>query len=247
VSEHAAALVIRSVDFSETSKVLTLFTRELGKLRVLAKGSRRLKSRFEVALDLLSVCSIAVRRKPTAELDLLTEAVLVERFDGLRRDLPALYAGYYVAEILDGLTQPADPHPSLYDLTVETLRQLAEGRDRLIWLCRYQLLLLVQLGYAPNLQSCAGCGAAVALASKMEYSIATGGIVCGECARLQPHGLVVQGGMVQALRLLGASEASKVSRLSLSRRARAELWNVTRASIEYLLGRRPRTATLIEL
>ena len=95
--DHAVGIVIRSVDFSETSKVVTLFTREFGKLGALAKGGRRAKGSFEGSLDVLSVFRIGVIRKPSADLDLLTEARLEERFAGLGRDLQALYAGFFAA------------------------------------------------------------------------------------------------------------------------------------------------------
>src|SRR5215218_6369301 len=101
---RSMAVVLRAVDVFETSKVVTLFTRELGKASALAKGARRLKSPFGSGLDLLSVCDIVLLHKASEALDLLTEAVLAERFDSLRRDLPALYAGYYVAELLGDLT-----------------------------------------------------------------------------------------------------------------------------------------------
>src|ERR1700680_3387842 len=110
-SEKAQALVLRTTDWSETSRIATLWTRESGKVRVLAKGGRRLRSNFEVALDLLSVCSIVLLRKTPGGLDLLTEARVDERFPALRSDLPALYAGYYIAELLDIGTEERDPHP----------------------------------------------------------------------------------------------------------------------------------------
>src|SRR4051812_49882730 len=105
VAEKAVALVVRGVDFSETSRIVTLWTREFGKVRVLAKGGRRLKSNFESALDLLTLCSIVLLRKSSSGLDLLTEAQVGERFPRLRADLAALYAAYYVAELLSDWTQ----------------------------------------------------------------------------------------------------------------------------------------------
>ena len=120
------ALVLRSVDVFETSKVLTLFTRDLGKVSALAKGARRLKSPFASGLDLLSVCDIVLLHKASDALDLLTEAVLVERHEPFRRDLAALYAGYYVAELLHDLTDHHDPHPRLFDAARVTLA--APGR-----------------------------------------------------------------------------------------------------------------------
>ena len=128
-TERATALVVRGTDWSETSRIVTLFTREFGKVRALAKGGRRLKSNFEVALDLLNVCEVAFIRKATDGLDLLTEARVAERFPALRAELPALYAGYYVAELLADGTHDYDPHPGLFDVAVATLRGLATRAD----------------------------------------------------------------------------------------------------------------------
>src|SRR5437588_4652182 len=99
-AEKATALVLRTTDWSETSRIATLWTREFGRVRVLAKGGRRLKSNFESALDLLTVCSIVLLRISSRGLDLLTEAQVVRRFTRLRNVLQALYAAYYVAELL---------------------------------------------------------------------------------------------------------------------------------------------------
>src|SRR4051794_32423746 len=99
-TEKAQALVLRTTDWSETSRIATLWTRELGKVRAVAKGGRRLRSSFESALDLLTLCSIVLLRKSSGGLDLLTEAQVVRRFPRLRSDLGALYAAYYVAELL---------------------------------------------------------------------------------------------------------------------------------------------------
>src|SRR5437868_15068591 len=121
-AEKATALVLRTTDWSETSRIATLWTREFGKVRVLAKGGRRLKSNFESALDLLTLCSIVLLRKSSGGLDLLTEAQVKERFPRLRADLPALYAAYYIAELLSEWTQEYDPHPAIFDEALGALR-----------------------------------------------------------------------------------------------------------------------------
>src|SRR5918995_222813 len=125
-AEKALALVVRGTDWSETSRITTLFTREFGKVRALAKGGRRLKSNFDVAFDLLTVCQIMFLRKAHGGLDLLTEARLEEQFPVLRQNLPALYAGYYVAELLADGTQDYDPHVPLFDAAIQTLRSLGK-------------------------------------------------------------------------------------------------------------------------
>ena len=92
-SEKANAIVLRVVDYSETSCIATLFTREFGKVRGLAKGARRPKGPFESALDLLAHCRIVFLHKPSEALDLFTEAKLLRRFRPVGRDLANWYAG----------------------------------------------------------------------------------------------------------------------------------------------------------
>src|SRR5947209_9313203 len=146
-AEKALALVLRTTDWSETSRIATLWTREFGKVRVLAKGGRRLKSNFESALDLLTLCSIVFLRKSSGGLDLLTEAQVAERFPRLRTDLPALYAAYYVAELLADWTEDYDPHPSLFDEARETLRTLGTRETAAgPRLARFEMVLFRELG-----------------------------------------------------------------------------------------------------
>ena len=109
-AEKTLAIVLRLVEFSETSCVTTLFTEEFGKVGALAKGARRPKGPFDSALDLLAVCRIVFIHKSADALDLLTEAKMERRFRAASRDLTRLYAGYYVAELLRSLTDYGDPH-----------------------------------------------------------------------------------------------------------------------------------------
>src|SRR5436305_13420006 len=182
-AEKAQALVLRTTDWSETSRIATLWTREVGKVRALAKGGRRLKSNFDSALDLLTVCSIVFLRKSSGGLDLLTEAQVVQRFPHLRTDLTALYAGYYIAELLASWTQEYDPHPRLFDAALETLQHLSTpvgaGGPRVtgLRLVRFELVLLHELGHGPTVEVCALCSAPVS-GPRCTFSAADGGLLC---------------------------------------------------------------------
>src|SRR5436305_4198200 len=158
-AEKARALVLSTTDWSETSRIATLWTREFGRVRVLAKGGRRLRSAFDNALDLLTLCDMVLLRKSTGSLDLLTEARVVQRFPRLRDDLAALYGAYYVAELLADWTSDYDPHPSLFDAAVDTLRSLGEAGGGEVGprVMRFELTFLCELGYGPALETCAVC------------------------------------------------------------------------------------------
>ncbi len=178
-AEKALALVLRTTDWSDTSRIATLWTREFGKVRALAKGGRRLRSNFESALDLLTLCRIVLLRKSSGGLDLLTEAQVARRFPGLTARLPALYAAYYVAELLADGTAENDPHPQLFDEALAALEVLAEPTEGAIGprLVRFELVLLRELGYSPLLDTCAICAASVG-GSGLSFSAAAGGVVC---------------------------------------------------------------------
>lgn len=235
------ALVIRSVDYSETSKILTLFSRELGKVSALAKGARRLKSPFQAGLDLLSVCDIVLLHKASESLDLLTEAVLLERFDPLRRELPALFAGYYISELLSELTDHHDPHPRLFDAALVTLRHLGDPTLRSGRVLRFELACLRELGHMPALEDCVHCGARV-VASKRDavsFGLSIGGVLCPGCRPGQPHVATLSANTLDALRIL-ASPGQSWRDLDYRPASLAPLRATLGAIISHLMGRRPR-------
>jgi DNA repair protein RecO (recombination protein O) len=127
--EKTSAIVLRLVDFSETSCVVTLFTEDFGKVSALAKGARRPKGPFDSALDLLALCRIVFLHKSSDSLDLLTEATLLRRFRAASRDLSRLYAAYYVAELLLELTEFGDPHPGLFGESEQALSNLDQDSN----------------------------------------------------------------------------------------------------------------------
>ena len=241
--ETALALVVRGTDWSETSRIATLFTREFGKIRALAKGGRRLNSKFEIAFDLLNVCQVVFLRKASGGLDLLTEAQIVERFPHLRTDMAALYAGYYIAELLSEGTQDYDPHPALFDAALATLRNLGESVPRRV--SAFELVWLRELGYSPRLDACAACARELpvlgAEPDRVDYSPEAGGLVCPDCSTRTRDGRPLSGAARSILADLAgdpdsAAKPPGLAPLQAVREVRAALGQ----TVSYVLGRRPR-------
>lgn len=234
--QRAQALIVRFTDFSETSRIVTAYTAELGKVRGLAKGGRRLKSNFESALDLLTVCSIVLLRKPSRQLDLIIEARVTERFAALTRKLDALYAGYYLAELLSDFTQEDDPHPTLFQTAVETLRQLGSSDLTTEVILHFETQLLRELGFAPILHECAACHRQLQ-GEGLRFDPQLGGIVCPDCqdrARYARPITPPAWAALQTLERLGPREP-------LAGTVKSELRGLMNHTISHLLGRRPRT------
>jgi DNA repair protein RecO (recombination protein O) len=244
-AEQALALVVRGTDWSETSRITTLFTREFGKVRALAKGGRRLKSNFDCAFDLLSVCRIVFLRKAHGGLDLLTEARLEEQFPILRLNLRALYTGYYIAELLADGTQDYDPHPALFDAALECLRKLGKGADPLSSATAFELVWLHELGYSPRLDACATCGNAIE--GGAAFSPSAGGVVCPACARGAVDRRWLNAEALAALReLTRAADANASVARDLPARLAGELRAVLGQMVSFVLGRRPRLLNYLD-
>ena len=123
-SEKTTAIVLRVIEFSETSVIATLMTRDFGKITAMAKGARRPKSPFEAALDVLAICRVVFLHKTSGAMSLLTEAKLDRRFRSAAKNINRLYAAYYVVELLNQLTDEGDPHPELYELAESLIIRL---------------------------------------------------------------------------------------------------------------------------
>ncbi len=243
--ETALALVLRVVHWSETSAIVTLFTREAGKISAVAKGARRPKGPFESALDLMGLCRIVFLRKSSDALDLLTEAKLVRRFRPAARDLSCLYAGYYVAELLNEFTDDYDPHPALFDAADQTLCLLSEASPQrtppspalLPW---FELTLLSELGYLPSLKMCADCGKEVAENARVCFGMLSGGVLCGACRPGKRQVVSLSAAARRALQALASADKPPAVDLPWNRQTRAELRGVLNHYMANLLGRKLR-------
>jgi DNA repair protein RecO (recombination protein O) len=144
------AICIRQWDWSETSQTVSLFARELGLLRAVAKGSRREHSRFSGGLEVLTRGEMVAIIKPSAEMANLIAWDLQETFPALRRSLQAFYSGMYIADLVQSALTEHDPHPPLFDAALEALRLLGQGHDRAAVLA-FQWATLAEAGYRPEI------------------------------------------------------------------------------------------------
>jgi DNA repair protein RecO (recombination protein O) len=189
------AIVLRVVEFSETSCIVTMFTRKLGKVSTIAKGARRKKSPFEAALDLIAICRIVFLHKSSQSLDILTEAKLQRRFRSSAEDLQRFYAGLYLIELLNLMTDEADPHPDLFDVAVSAIEAIdstdqssphfqRHRRTGETWqhaIVHFEIRLLELLGHLPMLTHCVDCGRKKTTVNRVQFGLNRGGIICKNC------------------------------------------------------------------
>jgi DNA repair protein RecO (recombination protein O) len=246
-TEKSAAIVIRMADFSESSRVVTMFTREFGKVAALAKGAKRLKGPFEAALDLLAACQVVFIRKSSSGLDILTEAQLQKRFKPRPGDLGSLYGGYYIAELLDSLSEEYDPHPVLFDEAVLALERLAGDTLLDISILRFELVILREIGQLPAFDACTACGEPVGAASRYGFQPSQGGLICQNCFGEEAPRHLISAGAAALFRKLSDVSPAPLQNLVISPTQMREMRSVVNTAIAGILGRRPKTLRYLPL
>jgi DNA repair protein RecO (recombination protein O) len=199
-------IVLRTYMLGETSKVVVCYTRDYGKVRLVAKGARKGGGKFGAALEPFTVSGVVFYLRERRGLSLLSQAEIVRDFPAIRRDLVRqAYAGA-VVELLDLLVTEQSPDRALFDLTVRTLEDMAaaspESLDPALW--RFELRMASALGYAPELDACVSCGRP--LAADARFSVRHGGVVCGLCGAGAEEGSVGGEGVAVLRRLLRTDE-----------------------------------------
>lgn len=176
------AVVLRKLDYSETSQIVVLMTQEHGKIRAIAKGIKRgTKNRFAAAIDLLEIGRVVVSAKADRPVELATviEWKQTTGQAGLRDRLDSLFAGQYCVEITSELTEDWDPHPGLFEALAGVLEELSGGQDAIRPAMHYQRALLLAVGSLPRFDVCVGCGRESRLHA---FSSTQGGVLCDGCS-----------------------------------------------------------------
>lgn len=143
------ALCIRHWDWSETSQTVSLFTREHGVVRGLAKGSRRERAPFSGGLEVLTRGEVVAIVRPSGALATITAWDLTDAYSAIRRSLRSFYVGLYLIDLVHHAVTDADPHPGLFDRLVGVLGTLGSAPEAA--LVRGQWAVLDETGYAPTI------------------------------------------------------------------------------------------------
>lgn len=252
-SEKTDAIILRLVRFSESSAVVTMFTREHGKIAALARGAYRPKSAFEGALDLGSHCSVVFISKSSDALDLLTEAKLQRRFRSAQRSLLRLNLGYFVLELVRELTEDGQPVSGLFELVQGTLTALdsPQIQDTMMpdLMATFILQTLKQLGHSPALDVCAACGQCAGEPARVAFGLQAGGVVCSRCRSRERQLVIMTAQDLAAMKERLNTDLPKQFEnyeTQYTTPVGAPLHRVLSRIVAYHVGRTLRTQTLID-
>lgn len=243
-SFRASAVVLRHADWGEADRLLTLYTRDQGMVRALAKGARKVTSRK--AGHLQPFTQITVQLAKGRDLLIITQVETVNAFLPLHDDLVKTgYAAYVVELLLRFSYEEEGANPSVFRLLVDTLGRIEKEDDAWLAVRYYEMRLLDVVGFRPHLFECANCGREIK-AEDQFFSFTAGGVICPRCGEGLPNLDKISLEALKYLRHFQRSSYKEASRAQPSREVRKETEVLMQGYFTHLLERRLNTPDFIK-
>jgi DNA repair protein RecO (recombination protein O) len=241
-SFRVEAIVIRHNDWGEADRLLGLFTRELGKIRAVAKGIRKPRSRKAGHLEPFTRSNLLLARG--RDLHIVTQAETVNAYAPIRDDLVLLGYASYIMELLDRFTYEEGENRSLYRLLTNTLERLSSGYNPTLVVRYFEIRLLDLLGFRPHLFTCAKCETEIK-AEDQFFSSELGGVLCPECGSKTPGTRPISMQALKYLRHFQRSNFADSARAQIPPDVDREMEVLMQHYLTYLLERGLNTPAFI--
>jgi len=237
------ALIIKKIKLGEADRILTLYTPYLGKIRAVAKGVRRPRSKLAGHLELLTHSLVSLARG--RNLDTIIGSQTIDGFLPLKSDLQLTSHALYATELVDQFAAEHIENRPLFQLLLETMHRLCLSNSNELVLRYFELHLLNQVGYRPQLQQCVSCHQPLEPVTN-SFCPSTGGILCPNCSQSLPLTRPVSVNALKVLRLLQSSDYDTVVKLKMGQELYHQLEMVIRDYLRYLLEREVKSATWLD-
>jgi DNA repair protein RecO (recombination protein O) len=229
--QKCEGIVIRTTDYGETNKIITLYTREWGKIGVMARGAKKPNSRLSSITQLFTHGYFLVQRG--TGLGSVQQGEMITSLRGIGEDIFLTAYASYIVELTDKCTDDKKPNPFHFELLFQTLNYLNEGYDPDILMNIYEMKMLNVLGLHPILNQCSVCGNTDGLFS---FSIREGGFICHRCIGKDPYHYKLSPSSVKLLRLFYYFDLSRLGNISVKQETKDELKQIITAYYEEYSG-----------
>lgn len=237
------AIIIKKTKLGEADSILTLYTPDLGKIQGFAKSLRRPKSKLAGHLELLTHSLVSLARG--RNLDTITGSQTINSFLPLKSDLELTSYALYATELVNQFTADHIENRPLFQLLLETMQQLCQAGDSELVLRYFELHLLNEVGYRPQLQQCVTCHQPLKPVTN-SFCSSAGGMLCPDCCQSQPLTYPLSVNALKVLRLLQGSDYATASRLKMNPELSHELEAVMRDYLKYHLEREVKSAAWLD-
>ncbi|RSD22746.1 DNA repair protein RecO [Mesobacillus subterraneus] len=229
--QKCEGIVIRTTDYGETNKIVTLFTREFGKVGVMARGAKKPNSRLSAVTQLFTYGHYLFQA--STGLGSLQQGEMMSSLRAIREDIFLTAHASYIVDLTDKVTEDRKSNPFLFELLLQTLNYLNEGYDMEILTHIYEMKMLNVQGLYPVLDRCTNCGSTE---GDFNFSIREGGLLCHRCFETDPYRIKTSPGTVRLLRLFYLLDLNRLGNISVKPETKAELNKVIRAYYDEYSG-----------
>ncbi|MBB6675303.1 DNA repair protein RecO [Cohnella nanjingensis] len=224
-------IVIRSTDYGEGNKIITIFTPSHGKQGIVVRGARKPKSRYASLAQLFTLGDFSFYK--TGQLGTLNSGEIVESFRGLREGLDAAAYAAYMVELCDRAVQDEDAGGYLYYQLKAAMTAIAEGKDPQILARIFEMKIVRAAGYAPVLDECVNCGRTE---GPFRFSPAGGGALCRNCVYRDPTAIELEEPVWKLLRVFSAMDMRRLGNIAVKESSAQQLKTAMRRWFDHHLA-----------
>jgi len=240
------AVVLYSLDFAEWDKLVTVYTRDFGKLKGVAKGAKRSRKRFGSGLEPLTHTRLSFFEKERSSLVRLDHCEIIESYPTIHNDVLRVSYASYLGELINEMTAEREASRELFELFITFLHLLNNPLCREEFIRIFELRLLSLSGYQPELRRCVVCHTEVSGEGSYRFSLNKGGLICSGCFKGTYDFPSLSGGTIKMLQRAQTIALDKVTRLFFSPQALEESRKVLRSFIEYHLEKPLKSLRVLE-
>lgn len=237
---HTEAIVLKSFDYRETSRIATFFTKDYGKITGVLKGIRKDTKKFGSNIDKFTVNDIVYYHYKKSDLHLISQCDLKQFFFQIRQDYRRNLAANYALELVDTIMLSEQVNRKVYKLTLDYLNSLETARDIDQLVHIFQIKILLLSGFRPHIDACVHCGKKIS--GRARFSLKSGGLVCSKCPTSETSFMFVSKGTVSSILHFEQSNWQESLRLGLTTTVKKELKNVLNNFLVYHLEKKIKTA-----
>lgn len=203
-------IVIRSMDYGEGHKIISVYTREAGRMSVMARGAKKLKSRHGAITQLFTYGQFVVYK--SGQMGTLNAGEIIDSHQKLREDLMKGAYAAYLAEMAEKLTGEMEPNSMLFEQLLAAFKGIEEGKPPYAISHIMEMKMLMLSGYLPELDQCVSCGRED---GEMAFSITGGGILCPSCRARDPQAIGIGPGTLKLLRLFRQVDLRRLGQIEI--------------------------------
>lgn len=222
-------IIIKTLDYGEGNKILTLYTANYGKISLMARGAKKTKSRLSGVTQLFTYGQFIFFKG--SQMGTLNQGEVIQRFVEVQKDIHKTAFVAYLVELVDRMVEPEQPDPYLFRQLLSGIEQINQGKDSEIVARIFEMKMLRHAGYLPNLYTCSLCGAEQSI---FTLSIPDGGLICQ--THLNQPTVTIQEGTLKLLRIFEQMDMGRLGNINVKASTKSQLQYILRSFFDEYVG-----------